>query len=216
MPPAGNKRALAPVAQLTPPTSPVAAKKSRIAYSSTDEALEDFNKERETDTLAYWYHKQPSPTITGIVGQTGRFNVRFDKRRSVIVVGMVIDHDVNIKKEVPPHDPLNSRTELHIGLLVERQDAGEILHQPSLYHARATELHLQQVSHQRRQFFEEATGPNSAKERWALVPAFQWQSGHKALDLLPSLRIYKDRQERVGTNGTPEIAIATHDRRRTV
>ena len=105
MPPTGTKCALAPATQLTPPTSPVNVKKSWIAYSSTEEALEDFNKEKETDGLPYCYNKQPSPTIIGISGQTGRFHIHFNNKKWFIVVGMVVDHDVNIKKEVPPHDP---------------------------------------------------------------------------------------------------------------
>jgi len=64
--------------------------------------LKEYNQEREADTLAHWYNKEPSPLMIGVSGNKGRYNVRLGKKRSFITVGMVADHDVNIKKEVFP------------------------------------------------------------------------------------------------------------------
>src|SRR5271170_3062348 len=70
----GTKRALAPApaAPSTPPTSPVTVKKIRIIYSTTDEALEHLNKERETETLPHWYDKVPYPTLIGMSSSNNR------------------------------------------------------------------------------------------------------------------------------------------------
>jgi len=94
--------ALAPAAPSTPPTNPVTVKKIRIIYSTTDEALEHLNKERETETLPHWYDKVPDPTLIGMSSRNNRYKLHFAKKSTFILVGMVVDHDVNIKKEVSP------------------------------------------------------------------------------------------------------------------
>jgi|SRR5271155_5138005 hypothetical protein len=73
IPQMGTKRALAPAPTTpsTPPTSPVTVKRIKIIYSTTDEALKDFNKERETETLPHCYNKKPSPKLIGIRGEFG-------------------------------------------------------------------------------------------------------------------------------------------------
>src|SRR5271170_975150 len=93
-----------PLLPRRPPVQSLSKRSAYIIYSSTGEALEEFNKERETDTLAHWFDKEP-PTLIGMSGQTGRYKLHFGKKRLFIVVGMVVEHDVNIKKEVPPHNP---------------------------------------------------------------------------------------------------------------
>jgi len=103
IPQMGTKRALAPAptAPSTPPTSPVTVKRIKIKYSTTDEALKEFNKEKETETLPHCYNNAPSdPTLIGI--PNNRYKLLVDKRGTFIAVGTVVEHDVNIKKEVPP------------------------------------------------------------------------------------------------------------------
>ena len=100
----GTKRALAPApaAPSTPPTSPVTVKKIRIIYSTTDEALEHLNKERETETLPHWYDKVLDPTLIGMSSSNNRYKLHSAKKRTFILVGMVVDRDVNLKKDLSP------------------------------------------------------------------------------------------------------------------
>jgi hypothetical protein len=83
-------------------TSPTNVKRIKITFSSTEEALKEFNNERQLETLAYWCKKEPEPLLIGFSGSRGRYKVRLGKKKSFMLVGMVVDHDANIKKEVFP------------------------------------------------------------------------------------------------------------------
>ena len=106
--PATNKCSFAPAELVTPLTSPTNIKRIKITYSSTDEALKDLNNERQLETLAHWCKKEPVPQLIGVSGSRGRYKVRLGKKKSFVLIGIVADHDVNIKKEVTsplaPHD----------------------------------------------------------------------------------------------------------------
>jgi hypothetical protein len=97
--PAANKRTLPATELSTPPTSPTNVKRIKVTFSSTDEALKEFNNECQLETFAHWWKKE-SPQLIGSAGSRGRYNFRFAKKQTFMIVGMVLDHDVNIKKEV--------------------------------------------------------------------------------------------------------------------
>ena len=90
----------APKTPTTPPTTPVTVKRIKLMYSSTDQALEEFNKERESDTLAHWSKKEPIPQLIAVTGGWGCYKVYLGKKKSFILIDVVFDHDFNIKKEI--------------------------------------------------------------------------------------------------------------------
>ena len=51
-------------------------------------------------TLAHWSKKERIPQLIAVTGGRGRYKVYLGKKKSFILVGVVLDHDVNIKKEV--------------------------------------------------------------------------------------------------------------------
>src|SRR5271155_3553148 len=94
-----SKRAVGPS---TPPTSPTtAAKRPRLTYSSTNEALKALNGAKEEASLSHLIVQGIGPTVVDI--GRGHYKLQWDKRdRTFLATGPLADHDCLIKKEVLP------------------------------------------------------------------------------------------------------------------
>ena len=115
--PAGStssaKRALAPSAMSTPPTSPsIPIKRVRLTYSSTNEALKDLNKAKEEASLSHIIEKGISPQLVEVSPKgKGRYKLQWNgKNRTFMAIGTVSAHDVMVKKEVNPSFHLKELT----------------------------------------------------------------------------------------------------------
>jgi hypothetical protein len=93
-----SKRSIASSALSTPPTSPNAAKRIRLTYGSTNEALKDLNMAKEEASLSHLIAEGISPVVVN-VGK-GRYKLQWDKRdRTFLAIGPLADHDCLIKKK---------------------------------------------------------------------------------------------------------------------